>query len=310
MSGLSVSMVGANSCRLLFFVVSAAWGFATSAQPVDKLGAGFSGQFQFKIPDGTVLSAVLTLPPSGTTSPVVVVMHGADGLGPLEERDAQDLPAKGYATVVVDSFSGRNVKAALGSGPRPRPQVRIADAYSALAVVRTHPAIDGARAFLLGRSHGGTVAMMAATKWGKDRFSADQPGFQAHIALYPPCTITAPEYDSLVGPLRLHLAAKDDMAPASQCEKIAARMASLGQPVSVTSYPGAQHAFDITGPNAYMGQWPSVAKCSFALPVIDAAISSAELAQCMGRGGTIGGDAEAAAKLRANILNEMSEVAR
>ena len=152
--------------------------------------------------------------------------------------------------------------------------------------------------------------MMAATKWAKDRFAATQAGFLAHIALYPPCTITAPEYDSLAGPLRLHLAADDDVAPALQCEKIAARMLSLGQPVSVTTYASAQHAFDVTAPNAYMGQWPSVAKCSFALPVIDAPIPANELAQCMGRGGTIGGNAKAAANLRENILRDISAAVR
>ena len=283
-----------------------------AAQPVAVLPNTFQGKFDFKVAEGTVLQATLQLPDGSGTFPLVVIMHGGVGISELEAQDVADLRSRGYATAVVNSFSGRNFKpeSGTGAGASLRPTVRVADAYAALNVLVTHPQIDKQRTVLFGRSHAGATVMIAATTWAKGRYSSDGAAYKAFIALYPACHVTYPEFDSLTGPLRLHLGSKDDLTPAKSCVTIASRMQAHGQDVKLTVYPDAHHAFDLNGPVSYSGQWLNYGACNLQLASVDTPLPVDEVRQCVRRGTSQGGNPQATAIFRQNAAKELAELLR
>ena len=105
--------------------------------------------------------------------PVVVIMHDCSGLGPRSsgapERWARELGARGYVTVIPDSFTTRGHADGVCTDASPSrgevsPSRRVRDAYAALAHARALPYVDGRHVGLMGGSHGGstTLASMAA----------------------------------------------------------------------------------------------------------------------------------------------------
>ncbi|KQP11808.1 dienelactone hydrolase family protein [Pseudorhodoferax sp. Leaf267] len=295
--------------RTLLFSLLAIWGgAAAAAEPVATLAAGFQGPFAFRVPDGTTLQATLQLPQGAGPFPLVVVLHGGTGPTVLDAADMADLVPRGYAVAVVDSFTGRGFKAGAsgGAGVAIRPPERVPDAYQALRLLATHPQIDAGRAALFGRSHGGTATMVAATTWAQSTHGAGGAAFKAFVALYPTCSVSYPQYEALAGPLRLHLAERDELTPARPCEALVARMAAAGQDASARLYPNAHHAFDSPAPVAYFGQWTNYGACAFTLPTPDVAPPADALKACARRGTSMGGNPQATAQWRQNLAAELA----
>lgn len=295
-----------------FIALVLAWLAAAGLGPVlaQPLTAGFQGSFTFQLPDGTPLQATLTLPQGTGPFPLLVVLHGATGPSPLEAQDVADLVPRGYAVAVVDSFTGRGFKpgASGGAGTVVRPPTRVPDAYQALRQLAMHPQIDARRAVLFGRSHGAATTMVAATTWAVAQHGVDGLAFKAFVALYPSCSATYPQFDALAGPLRLHLADKDELTPARPCEAVVARMAAAGQDASAMRYADAHHAFDAPWPVSYFGQWANYGGCAVVLPTPDDVPSADVLKQCVRRGTSMGGNPRAAAQFREHLAGELARL--
>ena len=120
-------------------------------------------------------------------SPAIVVVHGSGGIGPREDRWAEEIRQAGAATFVLDSFTGRTIASTSEDQSQLSSLAMIGDAYRALELLATHPRIDPARIAVMGFSKGGAVALYSALT----RFRRLQgPGgarFAYHIAFYPPC---------------------------------------------------------------------------------------------------------------------------
>lgn len=283
---------------------------ASAAEPVSALPTAFQGRFDFKVSEDVVLHATLRLPGGDGPFPLVVIMHGGTGVSELDTQDVADLGPRGYATAVVDSFSGRGFRpdSGTGAGASLRPTVRVADAYAALNVLVTHPQIDKQRTVLFGRSHGGATTMIASTTWAKAKYSGGGAAFKGFIALYPVCSITYPEFDALAGPLRLHSGSKDELTPPKPCEAIVSRMQSRGQDAKLTVYEDAHHAFDSGSPVSYFGQWLNYGSCNLQLPSVDAPLPTDEIKRCVRRGTSMGGNPKAVALFRQNAAKELAEL--
>lgn len=292
--------------------VAAALTFSAVAEQKSSLPSGFQGRFEFQATPDTVLHAELHLPNGAGPFPLVMVMHGGTGPGELEKSDVAQLLSIGYAAAVVDSFSGRGFKAGggTGAGATIRPPVRVADAYSALNLLATHPQIDARRAVLFGRSHGGAAALAAATTWAKTTFSPNGASFKAFLALYPPCSTAYPELNALAGPMRLFLGEKDELTPAKACEVVAGRMREAAQDVSTRIYAGAHHAFDAPWPVSYFGQWLNYGDCAISLPSVSDSPSPEQVKLCVKRGTSMGGNPTAAAQFRRDFAEELDIVLR
>jgi dienelactone hydrolase len=149
----------------------------------------------------TTIPARLIVPDGSGPFPAVVVVHDCSGLGRPSSgapaRWADELVPQGYAVIIPDSFTPRGFDhgvCTIGREAQERANgfVRAADAYGALAYLRTLPNIDGRHVGIMGGSHGGwtTLASMYVPIDPKNRLVAvKRDGFAAGIALYPACGI-------------------------------------------------------------------------------------------------------------------------
>ena len=192
----------------------------------------------------------LTKPDGTGPFPAVVILHDCSGLGPRSsgapKRWADVLVKQGYVVAIPDSFSTRgHERGVCIASTEDRAQVapgrRVRDAFEALAYLRAQPFVDGAHVGVMGGSHGGTTAVLAAAATRPD-------GFAAAVALYPGCTAGTPYHAS--APLLILAGELDDWTPAAPCERLA--RAATGAAVRIKVYPGAHHSFDNANPVRYV----------------------------------------------------------
>jgi dienelactone hydrolase len=186
----------------------------------------------------------------------VVLLHGCDGTASRAvEGWEQALGEWGYATLAVDSFGGRRVGSTCDSPSKLWFAERVPDAYAALAALAAEPKIARDRIALMGWGDGGQAAIRAASLVAAEHFSRPKaPRFRAFLALYPDCRVflapgptadaVGPDMTKLAAPVRLHAGAVDERAPVIPCQALAQTLSARGNPVAITVYEGAAHAFD------------------------------------------------------------------
>ncbi len=197
--------------------------------------------------DGATVTGTLTLP-AGAAGPVaaMLIVHGSAGVRDVREgRYARRLGDAGYATFVLDSFGPRRVRSTTEDQTRVSTSTMIGDAFAALDLLATHPALDTARIGVIGFSKGGTVALNASFGPYRRRFSGDgDRRFAVHVAVYPWCNLQFRRIDSSGAPLLFLLGADDNYTPAQPCLDYADRLRSAGGDITVEVYPNAHHGFD------------------------------------------------------------------
>jgi len=270
--------------------------------------SGDQTRFVVEPETGIALSGSLQLPPGDGPFPAVVLAHGCNGIGRTERTWAEVLHAWGYATLLVDSFSGRNLAEACNNPWPLAPLQRVPDVFGALHVLADNASIDAGRIALMGFSHGGIVALNAATEWASQRFSAkNRPSFRAFIALYPYCNVSFPEQGKLSGPLRIHSGELDDWTPAAPCSQLVSELRKRGQDAEISVYPGAHHSFDAVGAGrVLLPDAVNAAACEIHLPGILGPLPDAQaLAPCLKTGATVEEDAAATAAARHKVRKEL-----
>lgn len=222
----------------------------------------------------TNLPGVLSLPAAQRPDdglPAAIFLHGCSGLRfhgdiiPTYSAWTDHLNAAGYAVLMIDSATPRGFRATCGPGEarttmfRDRPK----DAYAALRFLQAQPEIDETNVALIGWSQGGGITLLSVVTNSIGRPSpppADD--FRAAVAFYPaacsdrfqsrPFTNVAPNTWSTDIPLLVLQGGADNWTKAAPCEQFINAAASRGEPVEITVYPGAHHAFD--APNLSLRQ--------------------------------------------------------
>jgi dienelactone hydrolase len=277
------------------------------ALPPDATGA-----LSFTIDDGVTLTGELTLPEERGKVGAVVLMHGCSGLPTRSVTVWKPLIlAWGYATFVVDSFGGRNLRGVCGNALRLTGAERVPDAYGALMLLARHPRIDADRVALMGFSHGGIATLAAASTWARRRYApADGPTFRAFFPFYPYCNAIVPEMsEGMAGPVRLHVGELDDWNPAAPCEALGALARSIGYDFQVIVYPGARHSFDAVGlpPALFLRNVDNAAACTPRLAsMMGPILNLFELMGCMKKGATVGYDANATELAHARVHRDLT----
>ena len=178
-------------------------------------------------------------------APAVILVHGTVGVGPREERWAEELNSLGVATLVLDSFSGRGLKPPFESGAVPSPLTIIIDSYRALSLLATHPHIDPKRIALMGFSRGGVAALYASLRRFHRLHGPAGLEFAAYISFYANCTIAYIDDEDVADrPIRLHHGTADENLPIGACREYVKRLRKTGKDVQLTEHPGARHSFD------------------------------------------------------------------
>ena len=308
--GLIACFAGSGAARASAITVSAA--------PVASLADGRVGAFAFESvtprqiidfvkrapADKAVVTGMLSLPRQAKgLVPAVVILHGSLGINPGEWMWAKRMNELGYASFVVDSFSGRNIAETEKDQTRLSMAADIADGYAALRLLATHPAIDPKRIAVMGFSRGGVAALYSSLEPFRKGVIDDGLRFAAHVAFYPSCGIRYASNHLDGAPVLMLLGGKDDYTPAAPCLDYADALKAKGARVAVKVYPDAYHAFDRFTPLRAVPSATSARLCHgeydldsgrFTMAggegavIGDAARRAAQA--CLSRGVTIGGD--------------------
>jgi dienelactone hydrolase len=184
--------------------------------------------------------------PSGTKPfPAVIVTHGCDGVESHPRGWARRVTSWGYASLVIDSFRPRGVTQECEEQNVVPVTLRARDIAAGAAYLRKLSAIDPARIGVVGLSHGGTGALIAARAGEDGRTS--EANLQAAVAYYPWC-LRNPE--PLATDLLIIIGEADDWTPSKRCVNLVARYrADAPRRPVLKVYPGAVHAFEIRAPD-------------------------------------------------------------
>ncbi len=177
--------------------------------------------------------------------PVVVLLHGGNGLTANIDYWSRELNAMGISTFALDSMTGRRLTQVLTKNEALGRLAFTLDSYRALAVLAKHPRVDPDRIVLMGFSRGGQDALYASLTRFQRMWNKSGVEFAAYLALYPDCAMTyQAETDIADRPVRIFGGTTDDVAPVSACKSYAERLKTAGHDVEITEYPNAPHAFD------------------------------------------------------------------
>ena len=133
------------------------------------------------------LSGELRLPQGGRAKfPAVVLIHGSGGIGPAMDVWTHQLNQAGFATFVVDSFTGRGIVSTGADQTQLHSLSMTIDAYRALDLLAKHPRVDADKIAVLGFSKGALGAIFSASTRFKSLHGSGRT-FAAHLGLYTPC---------------------------------------------------------------------------------------------------------------------------
>lgn len=197
---------------------------------------------------GDSIQAYLAKPEGAGPFPAVIGLHGCGGMHETtKQRLTDDLVARGYVILLVDSYATRGIDAARGFEQACTTRAfatylkRLPDAYGALVFLARQAFVDPQRVAAVGFSAGGRIALTAAE--ARPFELVVPPGnlrFRAAVAFNPPCkaAVARPAIPTLI-----LIGALDDWTPAADCSEKVAMWGNGGPPVELVVYPGAHHGF-------------------------------------------------------------------
>jgi dienelactone hydrolase len=195
-------------------------------------------------------------PPGAGPFPVVITEHPCDGIYAVASPEllwASLFQQQGYATLRLDSFTGRGISNdcgiwAVSGGDRGH------DALVAAYVLAGRPDVKADRIAMIGWSHGGGGAVYAARDNPSNQPLRQQLASRggklvASVSLYPGGCGRPDGYPVIV-PLLVLAGANDDWSNGgASC--VALANAENNPLLTVHIYPGVYHAFDIGGLQDY-----------------------------------------------------------
>jgi len=196
--------------------------------------------------NAVTLSGELRLPNWNERLPVVILVHGSDG--PTSGAVAawrNILDKQGIATFRLDYFSGRNIKEVETDQTRLGFFNAIYDVYRSVEILAQDPRIDPGRILVMGFSRGGIVALYASMRRFHEAYGPKRGKIAAYLPFYPGCSFgLVDETDLVDAPIRAFHGEADDWVPVAPCRALIEAARSAGHDATLTTYPGARHAFD------------------------------------------------------------------
>ncbi|WP_372616763.1 dienelactone hydrolase family protein [Falsiroseomonas sp.] len=258
----------------------------------------------------TTLAAMLSLAQGGGRQPMVLLMHGSGGIGPSIPLWVRQINAIGAAACVLDGFSGRGLVSVNQDQARLGRLAFVLDIYRTLPLLARHPAIDASRMAVLGFSRGGQGALYSAMARFHRMWNPGGPVPVGTLAFYPDCCTRYLEDTAMVpGPIRVFHGTPDDMNPIARAREQVERLAAAGHDAALLEYPGGHHAFDNPlSPAAARVPAQSVRDCRIEEREPGLLVNAATGAPfgyddpCVARQAHIGGNPEAAAAARRDVL--------
>ena len=259
--------------------------FADYPEAKTQLSAGDSGDIYYRIKSPYDFSRVLNgyhdlklhtgkgtlvLPENVSSDnpvPAMVILHGSGGIKEGREmRYAKLFAENGIASFVIDYYEPRGVKADTVYQMKTMIATEVdvmSDAYSALKILGTHPAIDASRIGVTGYSYGGMATRYVLDDRLKNIMAPDVPPFALHMDIYGPCHQTL-GYDGTTGApyLAIH-GDNDNSVDPELCQDVYQVMEAAGTDVESHLMPGAGHAWENATPRKVFEEGSYVRGCKF-----------------------------------------------
>ncbi len=322
--------------------------------PHADLATGGEGEFRFAtwspydfdillrkrpLPVPTTGIGTLVLPAGASATskvPAVVLVHGSGGLTPGREmRVGRTLADAGFAAFVLDYYRPRGVTKDTAYMAKVLAVTEFdaaTDAYAALRLLSTHPAIDGERVGIMGFSYGGMAVRLVMDERVREAVAPEVPGFAAFVDTYGPCFQRWGTQRVNGAPLLTLRGTEDASNDLVACAEREAELRALGVDVDARIYEGAGHAWEADTPRRLFEDSPFVAGCTVeydanghssidGVPIVDGApddsraervlmrvASGRPMAACVGSGYVIGRDDETRAKATRAFLGFFERV--
>ena len=215
--------------------------------------------------------AILVMPDGASADspvPAVVIMHGSGGIKEGREMDyAQLFAQNGIAGFVIDYYEPRGVTDDTPYVMKTMITTEVdimSDAYSALKILGTHPAIDASRIGVTGYSYGGMGTRYVLDDRLKNIMAPDVPPFALHMDIYGPCHQTLGHIGTTGAPyLAIHGDADNSVDPVL-CQEVYKDIEAGGSKVENHVIAGAGHAWENAAPlSEFEGGYVDGCKFSF-----------------------------------------------
>ena len=191
---------------------------------------------------GDPIQGYLAKPDGSGPFPAVVGLHGCAGMHEAtKQKLADELVARGYVVLLVDSYATRGIDHACTSSAFATFLRRRPDAYGALVFLARQTFVDPQRVAAVGFSAGAWVTLSVAETNAFELFvPPSNLRFRVAAAFYPPCKQAGARPGI---PTLIFIGALDDWTPAADCSNRVASWGDDGPPVELVVHPGAYHGF-------------------------------------------------------------------
>lgn len=219
----------------------------------------------------TTGKGTLVLPDNATAHapvPAMVILHGSGGIAKGREFEYAKLFAQnGIASFIVDYYTPRGVMDNTPYVMKTMITTEVdimSDAYSALKILGTHPAIDAARIGVTGYSYGGMATRYVMDKRLKEIMAPDIAPFALHMDIYGPCHQTLGHTATTGAPyLAIHGDA-DNTIDVKLCQSVYKDLEAGGSSVESHVIRGAGHGWENAQPiSQFSGGFVHGCKFSF-----------------------------------------------
>jgi len=197
-------------------------------------------------------------PAATGAAPAVVLLHGCHGVSASTHRWAAWFRERGYAALVVDSWTPRGMTEGCSPASADLANTeRLDDAVGALRFLHSRDWVDRERIGVIGWSNGGVFAMALVNGPSHERARArgvtlPSPGFRAAVGVYPGGCFSLVR-EQVVRPLLVLIGGADDWTLPGPCVEMVEAMRGRGADARIVVYPGAVHYFDVEEqPRAYL----------------------------------------------------------
>jgi len=232
-------------------------------EPLTKLSDGQTGRIYFESTNPasytnimtnqldtrkTLIWGTLSIPNTNGKAPAVIILSHAGGIQESAEfLWAREFNKIGLATFVVDDVAPREHHRYSDQREEIHTPTFVADAFAALNLLSTHPAIDSDRIAVIGYSKSGQAAHLTASTIIQSRLAKPGVRFAAHVGVYPVCSFSLHHVKMTGGPLLFLMGEKDNKSLPELCERYAERIRKTGFEAKVIVYPDAYWGWDRKG---------------------------------------------------------------
>ena len=204
--------------------------------------------------------------------PAMVILHGSGGIAEGREFEyAKLFSENGIAALVVDYYAPRGVVEDTPYVMKTMITTEVdimSDAYSALKILGTHPAIDAARIGVTGYSYGGMATRYVLDDRLKAIMAPDVPPFALHMDIYGPCHQTLGHTGTTGAPYLAIHGDMDNTIDVELCQRVYKDLEAGGSSVESHVIAGAGHGWENDTP---LSQFPGgfVHGCKFSYDPVD-----------------------------------------